>query len=327
MTDLEESAFLCPDPGSYFAGSYFAKERKGVMYWAFCLLLFAIGIQMSCTFNVPTCREIFSSHLPAKRKNSPGKERDIEVITIEDFYSDAWKLEQIKEKIAKGGLGVVPTDTCYAFVASIDQADAVARLMQLKGGGKKPLSILCDGLSMASKYTANLDEKNVFKMLRESVPGPFTFILPSSKSLPKVIVSSKTHVKRWKRKEIGVRIPNSLIINNLLEDSSLPLLCGSIPGMGEDTKSLLLLTKAGGIDEDEDQGAEIVSSESDSMCDAEDCSEAVTKYKDLINLDVPWIRLVDFVVMDGEKRELEWGRTTIVDLTSGDPVTLREGTL
>jgi len=83
---------------------------------------------------------------------------------------------------------VIPTDTCYSFVASIGQAVAVERLLQLKGGSghKKPLSILCRDLSQISEYTNQFGAKWVYKLLKSSLPGPFTFVLPASKAVPKV---------------------------------------------------------------------------------------------------------------------------------------------
>ena len=109
--------------------------------------------------------------------------------------------------------------------------------MSLKGisGKKKPLSVLCKDLSTISKYTSDLsNEKWVYKLLKTTLPGPFTYILPASKEFPKLILESDRHVKRWKRKEIGVKMPKDLICSYIMDALDSPLICGSVPEDAED---------------------------------------------------------------------------------------------
>ena len=166
-------------------------------------------------------------------------------VRIEDVHTDLYKLESIVEVLRAGGVGVIPTDTCYSFVTSLSSREGLERLMRLKGisGQKKPLSLLCKDVSTIAKYTTALtDQKWVFKLLKSSLPGPFTFILPASKEVPKLILENERHVRRWKRKEIGVRLPDDAICEYILGATDEPLLCGSVPEALEDEVGLLSMS-------------------------------------------------------------------------------------
>lgn len=109
--------------------------------------------------------------------------------------------------------------------------------MTLKGmsGKKKPLSVLCKDLPTISAYTSDLsNQKWVYKLLKTTLPGPFTYILPASKEFPKLILKSDGHVKRWKRKEIGVKMPSDEICSYIMDALDVPLICGSVPEDAED---------------------------------------------------------------------------------------------
>ena len=122
------------------------------------------------------------------------------------------------------------------------------KLMALKGisGKKKPLSVLCKDIPTISAYTSDLsDQKWVYKLLKNTLPGPFTYILPASKEFPKLILKSDGHVKRWKRKEVGVKMPSDAICAYIMDALDEPLICGSVPEDAEDElgRKLLLGTE------------------------------------------------------------------------------------
>lgn len=98
----------------------------------------------------------------------------------------------------EGGIIIFPTDTLYALGCDAFDNRAIQRLCAVKGinPDKQLLSIVCDGISMASDY-ARIDN-HAFRMLKDHLPGPFTFILPGSTRLPKVFKG---------RRNVGVRIP------------------------------------------------------------------------------------------------------------------------
>ena len=97
-----------------------------------------------------------SSRLYGKKSKGSGKSIKKELVTLQlDGEWDYWRLDELIPLLNEGSVGVIPTDTCYSFVAKLSQAGAVDRLLKLKGGSghKKPLSLLCKDLSQVAKYT------------------------------------------------------------------------------------------------------------------------------------------------------------------------------
>ncbi|KAH8056722.1 L-threonylcarbamoyladenylate synthase [Aureococcus anophagefferens] len=130
--------------------------------------------------------------------------------------SDAWRLDDdIIGTLNRGGVGVIPTDTSYSFVARVDSKAAVQRLLALKGdeNRKKPLSLLCADLGTIDEYT-RYTSKRTFKLLKAALPGPYTMILPASEALPRMIY--KGGARRWKRDTVGVRIPDDPVCAHIL---------------------------------------------------------------------------------------------------------------
>lgn len=235
------------------------------------------------------------------------------LIHIEDIYSDQWRLSECVDILKRGGVGIIPTDTCYSFVTDINNKEGLLRILRLKDEGmKKPLSVLCPDISTISKYSSNLaDQKWVFKILKSTLPGPYTFILPSSKEVPSVLVEHKKHMRRWKRKEIGVRIPEDAICSYLTSNMDASLISGSVPEYGED----LDIVSYSSLEEDE--GAEEMEMEDEGGTEE---ARDVANNQQWISR---WTRSVDFIVDCGERGV--GGRSTVVDLTTGAAVVLRQG--
>ncbi|KAJ1426707.1 DHBP synthase RibB-like alpha/beta domain-containing protein [Ochromonadaceae sp. CCMP2298] len=285
----------------------------------------------------------------AKKKGGNGgggkeKKAKAKIVQIEEFYSDCWQLEEVARILKDGGVGVIPTDTCYSFVTPLSSLEGVRRLMALKGtSGKKPLSILCKDISMASQYADSIDRKWVFKLMKATLPGPFTYILPSTKLVPKQVISGKAHLTRWRRKEIGVRIPDEPIVTALFDDQyglNEPLLCGSVPGMGEDVKDLdLRIALLEGDLEGQWLGGEgeVEGELGVEIDNVEDLLEAI--YIEYFSGEVsmsspswPWANSVDVVVdagirggKSGSSAATGAGLSTVVDLTGEYPAVLRAG--
>lgn len=114
-----------------------------------------------------------------------------------------------------GGVVVYPTDTMYAVGCDALNNQAVQRVCRAKGinPDRQPLSIVCADLSMASEY-ARIDNR-AFRLLRDNLPGAFTFILPAATTLPKAFKG---------RKSVGVRIPDNEIARELSRRLGRPLL-------------------------------------------------------------------------------------------------------
>ncbi|MDE6288403.1 MAG: threonylcarbamoyl-AMP synthase [Muribaculaceae bacterium] len=118
-----------------------------------------------------------------------------------------------------GGIVIFPTDTLYALGCDALNNRAVERLCSVKGLNpeKHLLSIVCDGISMASEY-ARIDNK-AFRILKGSLPGAYTFILPSSTRLPRAFKG---------RKSVGVRVPDNDVARELARALGHPLLTTSV---------------------------------------------------------------------------------------------------
>ena len=133
---------------------------------------------------------------------------------------DLWRLESVVRSLREGGLGVIPTDTVYAFVCSISNKKAIERLYRTKKlDERKPLSILCHDFSMVSQYTHGFPN-NWFRVARRSLPGPYTFILRANNRIPRLMLR--------KRRTVGIRIPNDPVCLALLSELDGPLLCSSV---------------------------------------------------------------------------------------------------
>jgi len=129
------------------------------------------------------------------------------------------EIDKIIEILKEGGIIIYPTDTVYAMGCDALNVRAVEKICKLKGINpqKNHLSIICPDLSNISEYAKV--NNTVFKLMKRNLPGPFTFILNATNSLPKIYKN---------RKEVGIRIPNNNITLTLTRDLGNPLLTTSV---------------------------------------------------------------------------------------------------
>jgi tRNA threonylcarbamoyl adenosine modification protein (Sua5/YciO/YrdC/YwlC family) len=132
-------------------------------------------------------------------------------------------LKIIVDCLLSGGIIVYPTDTIYGLGCDIFQHKAIERICQIKNidPRKAQLSFVCDDLSDMSKYTKSISTP-LYRMLKNYLPGPYTFILPASKEVPKILKSKKD--------TIGLRVPDNNIANTLVKELGHPVLSTSLPG-------------------------------------------------------------------------------------------------
>lgn len=130
-------------------------------------------------------------------------------------------IHKIIDILNNDGLIIVPTDTIYAFAASIKSKKGIERLAKIKNEKVKRsnFSLICKDLSNISKYTKPIDRKT-FRTLKSTLPGPFTFILNANNSVSKIFQTNK--------KEIGIRVPDHKFIKTLVEELNHPLVCSSV---------------------------------------------------------------------------------------------------
>jgi tRNA threonylcarbamoyl adenosine modification protein (Sua5/YciO/YrdC/YwlC family) len=131
------------------------------------------------------------------------------------------QVREVCEVLMAGGVIIYPTDTVYGFGCDIFQSKAVERIAQIKGikPEKAKFSFIVPDLSRLSDYTKPLNN-NVFKLMKSSLPGPFTFILPANNKVPKILET--------KKKTVGIRIPANNIILEIARDLGRPILTTSI---------------------------------------------------------------------------------------------------
>ena len=134
-------------------------------------------------------------------------------------------LDMAVEALRDGDIVIYPTDTLYAIGCDALNNSAINKICKLKGinPDKTNLSIICNGISMVAEY-ARFDNRQ-FKVLKTNLPGPFTFILPSSSSLPKVFKGRKT---------VGIRVPENNVAVELVRRLGNPILSTTISYTDDD---------------------------------------------------------------------------------------------
>ena len=132
-------------------------------------------------------------------------------------------VKQVAECLKDGGVIIYPTDTIYGLGCDINQHKAVERICKIKNVDpqKAQLTFICRDLSHLSDYTKTIDTP-LYRMLKSYLPGPYTFILPASKQVPKILQSKKSTV--------GLRVPDNIICQHILDELGNPILSASLPG-------------------------------------------------------------------------------------------------
>ncbi|MEO6188211.1 MAG: L-threonylcarbamoyladenylate synthase [Ginsengibacter sp.] len=145
------------------------------------------------------------------------------LLTIHPQNPQKRLVNQVVECLKGGGIIIYPTDTIYGLGCDIFQHKAIERICQVKNvdPSKAQLSFICRDLSHLSDYTKSIGTP-LYRVLKNYLPGPYTFILPASKQVPKILKSKKD--------TIGLRIPDNAICAEILEDLDNPLLSTSLPG-------------------------------------------------------------------------------------------------
>jgi tRNA threonylcarbamoyl adenosine modification protein (Sua5/YciO/YrdC/YwlC family) len=145
------------------------------------------------------------------------------LISIHPSNPQARQLSMVSECLEKGGIIAYPTDTIYGLGCSILRPDAIEKICAIKQikPEKANLSFICADLSDLSTYAKAIDN-SLFRIFKKLLPGPFTFILPASKEVPKILQN--------KKKTIGLRIPDNNIALSIIKTLGHPILSTSFPG-------------------------------------------------------------------------------------------------
>ena len=134
---------------------------------------------------------------------------------------NAKEVNRVADLLANGGIVIIPSDSLYAFACSMQCRKTVEKIAQLKGFTTKKArySMLCSSLSQASEYIRPVD-KDVYQILRNALPGPFTFIMNANNQVPRNYQNPN--------KTIGIRVPNDTICQNIIDVLGCPLIATSV---------------------------------------------------------------------------------------------------
>ena len=128
-------------------------------------------------------------------------------------------VEQICRDLEAGAVMLYPTDTVYAIGCDINSKSAIQQVRRLKQlSNDKPLTFLCSSLSNIAQYAYVKDP--AYRLMRRLIPGPFTFILPATKLVPKLVLNPK-------RKTTGIRVPDHALCQALLSELDRPIISTS----------------------------------------------------------------------------------------------------
>jgi tRNA threonylcarbamoyl adenosine modification protein (Sua5/YciO/YrdC/YwlC family) len=143
-----------------------------------------------------------------------------EFIRIYEENPNPKEIEKVVNVLKKGGLIIYPTDTVYGLGCDITNIKALERVAKIKGVKlqKSNFSFVCHDLSNLSDYVKQIDN-STFKLLKRALPGPYTFVLPSAKSLPNPFKKKKT---------VGIRVPNNNIAIEIVKKLGRPIISTSI---------------------------------------------------------------------------------------------------
>ena len=132
-------------------------------------------------------------------------------------------IKTIVECVQSGGVIIYPTDTIYGLGCDIFHPKAIDRICRIKNiqPQKAHLSFICYDLSDLSKYAKAISTP-IYRLLKAHLPGPYTFILPASREVPKILKSKKDTV--------GIRIPDNNIARTIVRELGHPILTTTLPG-------------------------------------------------------------------------------------------------
>jgi tRNA threonylcarbamoyl adenosine modification protein (Sua5/YciO/YrdC/YwlC family) len=194
------------------------------------------------------------------------------------------RIEEIQAELRRGAVMLYPTDTVYAIGCDLNAKSAIERVRKIKQlANDKPLTFLCSSLSDIATYAYVSD--NAYRTMKHLIPGPYTFLLPATKLVPKLVQTPK-------RKTTGIRVPNHNLCLALLEALGNPIISTSAH-----------------LPPDEDSDREVDAG----------YETGITQAELFDRLD----DLVDVIVDTGQEPTNEV--STILDLTGDEAIVVRQG--
>jgi tRNA threonylcarbamoyl adenosine modification protein (Sua5/YciO/YrdC/YwlC family) len=135
------------------------------------------------------------------------------------------KIRRAVEALEAGGVIAYPTDTVYGLGCDLMNKHAIERLYTIKGMDRsQPLAFVCPDLSDIAKYA--MVDNQVYRLLRRFLPGPYTFILPATREVPKLV--------QMRRKNVGIRVPACEATRALARELGRPIISSTAARPGEE---------------------------------------------------------------------------------------------
>jgi tRNA threonylcarbamoyl adenosine modification protein (Sua5/YciO/YrdC/YwlC family) len=147
------------------------------------------------------------------------------LLSINIDHPEPRKLRRAVEALEAGGVIAYPTDTVYGLGCDLMNKNAIERLYAIKRMDRShPLAFVCPDLSDIAKYA--VVENQVYRVLRRLLPGPYTFILPATREVPKLV--------QMKRKNVGIRVPGLEVTRALARELGRPIISSTAAMPGEE---------------------------------------------------------------------------------------------
>ena len=147
------------------------------------------------------------------------------ILAINPEHPEPRKIRRAIEALEAGEVIAYPTDTVYGLGCDLLNKHAIERLYSIKGMDRsQPLAFVCPDLSDIAKYA--LVDNQVYRVLRRFLPGPYTFILPATREVPKLV--------QMRRKNVGIRVPACEATRTLARELGRPIISSTAARPGEE---------------------------------------------------------------------------------------------
>ena len=135
-------------------------------------------------------------------------------------------IEQVVEIVRRGGLIAYPTDSCYALGCQLGNADGLRRIREIRHLDERHhFTLMCVDFAQLGQFVKV--SNSLFRVLKASTPGPYTFILPATKEVPRRLMHPK-------KLTVGVRITDNAVTQALLKSLGEPLLSSTLTLPGDE---------------------------------------------------------------------------------------------
>lgn len=216
------------------------------------------------------------------------------IVSVHPQNPQSRQIEKVCRDLRDGAVMLYPTDTVYAIGCDLSAKKAIDRVRQIKQlSNDKPLTFLCPSLSNIAAYA--VVEDDAYRLMRRLVPGPYTFLLPATKLVPKLVMNPQ-------RRTTGIRVPNHRICWALLEALGNPIISSSAHLLSDEDAAQMT-----GQQRNACPLPIVTSGHGPTKAELFDCLH----------------NIVDVIVDDG--LEPGYHVSTILDLTATEPIVVRKG--